>query len=228
MKLVVFDLDQTLVDAIEVHDRSTQQLFERIYGVDARLTEIDFAGRSLVENFKELARTRGLPENKIEENREEVLAWYEDAFSANLALDGADHVLPGVKELLDALYRDDCIIALYTGDSPGVGERMLAAADLDEHFQVTVYGTEAPTRADMIRLAIDRGEKLTGQKFSARDVVIIGDSVRDVQAGREIGVVTIAVVTGFHSRDELADAGPDYLFEDLSSCRDVLRAIRAS
>ncbi len=228
MKLIIFDLDQTLIDAIEVHDRSTEQLFERIYGVDARLTEIDFAGRSLLENFKELARTRGLPEDAIDERRDEVLQWYEDAFSENLAKDGADHLLPGVKELLEALYVDDCIIALYTGDSRRVSESMLQSTDLDEYFQVTVYGTEAPSRADMIRLAVERAESLTGEMFSGRDIVVIGDSVRDVRAGKEVGALTIAVATGFHSQEQLKEAEPDHLFSDLGDCAEVFGAVRAS
>jgi beta-phosphoglucomutase-like phosphatase (HAD superfamily) len=55
VKLIVFDLDQTLVDFISVHDEVTQKLFRDFFGVDARLTEIDFAGKSLTENFRELA-----------------------------------------------------------------------------------------------------------------------------------------------------------------------------
>lgn len=227
MKLVVFDLDQTLVDAIEVHDRSTQQLFEHIYGVAARLTEIDFAGRSLLENFRELARTRGLPQAEIDEREEEVLRLYEDTFSENLARDGADHLLPGVKDLLAALAAGDRVLALYTGDSRRVGEALLKAAGLDGYFSVRVFGTEAPTRADMLRLAIDRAASLTRTEFMGRDVIVVGDSVRDVEAGKKVGTATIAVATGFHSRAELSAAGPDHLFQDLSSSEEVLQAIRA-
>jgi phosphoserine phosphatase len=55
LKLIIFDLDQTLVDSISVHDKATNELFKRRFGVDARLREIDFAGKSLKENSFELA-----------------------------------------------------------------------------------------------------------------------------------------------------------------------------
>ena len=51
MKLIIFDLDQTLVDFIAIHDEAVYRLFKTLFTVEARLTEIDFAGRSLTETF---------------------------------------------------------------------------------------------------------------------------------------------------------------------------------
>jgi beta-phosphoglucomutase-like phosphatase (HAD superfamily) len=63
MKLIIFDLDQTLVDFISVHDEITKRLFKGFFNIDAKLTEIDFAGKNLNDNFRELAR---LPVCKLE------------------------------------------------------------------------------------------------------------------------------------------------------------------
>ena len=46
IKLVISDLDQTLVDFISIHDEVTQKLFRRYFSVDARLTDIDFKSRA--------------------------------------------------------------------------------------------------------------------------------------------------------------------------------------
>ena len=51
MKLIIFDLDQTLVDFLSVHDEVTRRLFKTLFNVDVRLSEIDFAGKSLNDNF---------------------------------------------------------------------------------------------------------------------------------------------------------------------------------
>lgn len=58
MKLVIFDLDQTLVDFLSIHDEVTRELFKKSFGVDVRLSEIDFSGKSLTDNFGELARLK--------------------------------------------------------------------------------------------------------------------------------------------------------------------------
>jgi beta-phosphoglucomutase-like phosphatase (HAD superfamily) len=63
MKLIIFDLDQTLADFLSVHEEATRRLFKQFFDVDARLTEIDFAGKSLIENFSELARLKDIPED---------------------------------------------------------------------------------------------------------------------------------------------------------------------
>ena len=77
----------------------------------------------------------------------------------------------------------------------------------------------------MVRLAIERAEKLAGQEFRDKDIVIIGDSTRDIECGKLFNTLTIAVAAGFHSRTQLSAAGPDYLFADLKDYRKILKAI---
>jgi phosphoglycolate phosphatase-like HAD superfamily hydrolase len=77
----------------------------------------------------------------------------------------------------------------------------------------------------MVRLAIDKAEKSTGRQFRDKNVVIIGDSLRDIECGKLFNARTIAVATGFHSQEELLKAGPDYLFDSLKDHRRVLKAI---
>jgi beta-phosphoglucomutase-like phosphatase (HAD superfamily) len=80
MKLVIFDLDQTLVDFISVHDEVTRKLFKRFFDVDARLIEIDFAGKSLSESFYELAKLKNVPEDVFRKKSHQLLESYETAF----------------------------------------------------------------------------------------------------------------------------------------------------
>ena len=154
MKLVIFDLDQTLVDFISVHDQATQELFKRFFGVDARLTEIDFAGRSLIDNFLELAKLKGIAENEISKNGQALVESYERIFGEKLPKEASDHVLPGVRRLLEELSQTDSFVVLYTGDSAGIVNRVLKATGLGKYFRFSVYGTEAPTRVGMIKLVL--------------------------------------------------------------------------
>jgi phosphoglycolate phosphatase len=225
MKLVIFDMDQTLVDFTAIHDKATQELFKQCFGVDARLTEIDFTGRSLTENFLELAKLKNIPEDKIRQKSKILLDTYETSFSKNIPHHASRYVLPGVKQLLEELSSMGHLVILYTGDSEAIVSQVLKASGLGKYFKFSLYGTEAKTRADMARLAIKRAERLTSRKFRDKDVVIIGDSIRDIECGKEINALTIAVATGFHSAEELQKLKPDYLFDNLKDYQKVLKAI---
>jgi phosphoglycolate phosphatase len=225
MKLVIFDLDQTLVDFLPVHDEAARRLFKSFFGVDARLTEIDFSGKSLIENFNELARLKDIPGDAIEGKRDRLLESYEAAFGESLPRDAAKYILPGVRELLGELSKTDHFVVLYTGDSPGIVHRVLRATSLGTYFKFCFYGTEVENRTDMVRLAIEKAEQLTGRQFRNKDIVIIGDSVRDIECGREFGALVIAVATGSHSREELLRERPDYVFNNLKDYGKVLEII---
>ncbi|MBI4282938.1 MAG: HAD family hydrolase [Chloroflexi bacterium] len=225
MKLIIFDLDQTLVDFIAVHDKVTQSLFKEFFNVDARLTEIDFAGKSLTDNFHELARLKKAPEDVFQKKSHQLFQSYETLFSENLPENGANYILPGARELLRELAKTDHVVALYTGDSPGIVSSVFRVTDLGKFFKFCLYGTAVATRADMVGAAIEKAEQLTGHKFRDKDIVIIGDSLRDIECGKQFNALTIAVATGFHSRVQLSAAGPDYLFASLKDYRRVLKAV---
>ena len=208
MKLIIFDLDQTLVEFITVHDKATKELFRKFFQVEAQLTEVDFAGRSLVENFVQLGKRRGISEDKIRDSSKQLLNEYDRNFVKNIPANASEYVLPGVKRLLDELTRTDNLIVLYTGDSPDVAKAMLSATTLQKYFRFCQYGTEVETRADMIKLAVKKAEKITGNKFQNQDIVIVGDSLRDVECGKQFGALTIAITTGFHTREELLKQVP--------------------
>lgn len=225
MKLVIFDLDQTLVDLIPVHDEATSRMFRRLFGIDARLTEIDFAGRSLDDNFEELSRKKSVPPEEFNQSRPALVAEYERAFGEVVPFDSSKSILPGVIPLLEKLTTPDFVLALYTGDSPGVVATVFGTTNLGRYFRFTAYGTQATSRADMVRKLVADVEGATGWRASGKDIVIVGDSIRDIQCGREIGARTIAVTTGFHSREQLLKECPDFLFLNLSDTERVHEAI---
>jgi phosphoglycolate phosphatase len=225
MKLVIFDLDQTLVDLIDIHDATVHYLFRTYFDVNASLLEIDFAGKSLTQNLAELARLKGIAGSKFSEKSELLLQGYERIFQAKVPTDASKYVLPGVAPLLKELSKTDSLIALYTGDSPGVTRCVLRATGLAKYFKFAVYGTEANSRTELAKMAIQRAEQSTGHKFEGRDVVIIGDSVRDVECGKQLGALTIAVATGFHSEEKLLSRKPDHLFKNLKDYLKVLSII---
>jgi phosphoglycolate phosphatase len=225
MKLVIFDLDQTLVNLISVHDAAVGELFKTYFGVDASLYEIDFAGKSLTENFIELARLKGIADSEFVDKSKSILESYEQIFQSKIPSSASDYILPGVIPLLERLSKTSNFVVLYTGDSPGVTHRVLQVTGLDKYFKFSVHGTEASSRVEMAKMAIRKAEHSIGDRFEGKDVVIIGDSVRDVECGKQLNALTIAVATGFHSEEELMSREPDYLFKNLEDYERLLHII---
>ena len=161
MKLVIFDLDQTLVDFIALHDETTNELFRRFFGVDAKLTDIDFAGRSLADDFAVLARLRNIPEAKFRERLPRLLLEYDRVFGNKMPPDASKYILPGVIDLLTCLSATDNLMVLHTGGSPGIFDAVFRATGLGKNFKFCQYGTEFKTRADMVLVLITQAGKLT-------------------------------------------------------------------
>jgi len=229
MKLVIFDLDQTLVDVFQTHDQAVRLAFEEFFGKSGvSLEQLDYAGRSLLESFTELARLHDVPSADFEPRKAELLSRYEDNFVAGYPADPTPFLLPGVVALLAALEARGDYLALYTGDSARVAQAMLTASHLDAYFRRFFYGTEFPTRLDMVRSVIGSAEADTDREFKGRDVVIVGDSVRDVACARAAGALGIAVATGLHTPAQLEAAGTDHLLPDLSDTQGVLNLIHGA
>jgi len=225
LKLIIFDLDQTLVDVVSVHDRAAIDVFRHFFGVDGHITEVEFAGRSLIENFLAVARLKGIPERRILEKVPAMLDYYDKAFIEAFPADCSKCVLPGARELLDALADTGNILALYTGDSKAVATAILDGAGLGRYFSLRLFGTEVKRRPDMIALAQEKAARLAGRVFPGKDIVIVGDSVKDIEAGKEHGARIIAIATGSHSEAELKQYAPDLVFKNMEDWRRILAAV---
>lgn len=225
MKLAVFDLDQTLVDLVWLHNRASEVVFKRWFGVSAQATEVDSSGRSLDDILREVSRRRGLPPDRLEAEMPEMLEAYHRVFLEHLREGSARFLLPGVPVILDSLEEAGVILGLYTGNSPAVGGAILTATGLDRYFRYRQFGTEVPVRADMLRLIVTDSGREKGGEFSGKGLVVLGDSARDVAAGQAVGAWVIGVATGFYPVEELRRLGADSVFKDLSDTAAVVEAV---
>lgn len=224
MKLIIFDLDHTLVNFTATHNKTTGELFKKHFSVRASLTEIDFAGRSMNDTFIELSKLKNIPRKKVEKNMSKLIMEYDKYFIKKFPKNPSKHLLPGARKILSEIYRKN-IVVLYSGDSKNIIKKVLNETNLKKYFKFYLSGTEVKVRSEMIGLAIKKAEILTGRKFRNKNIVVIGDSTRDVNAGKKFNALTISVATGFHSKKQLSRLKPDYLFTNMKNYNKILKVI---
>lgn len=224
-RLVLFDIDCTLIDAHGAGGRAIYAALERVFGVSGDLDGYAFHGRTDPAIIGDLATRWGATAGDVDARLQECLEVYVGLLAAEVG-GGRTDTLPGVPELVAALAAEPgVVLGLLTGNIAEGAAIKLAPTGLGEHFTIGAYGSDSGLRPELPAVAVRRAEELTGRRFAGKEIVVIGDTPADVECGAALGVKAIAVATGRHSVDELAAYGPDHVFEDFSDWRRALAAI---
>jgi len=225
-RLILFDIDCTLVDAHGAGGRAILRALKDVYGVEGELGDYSFHGRTdpgIIRDLAELWGAAGRGDGRAREA--ECIARYVDLLRGEVA-GGEVETLPGVRELVTALAADRrALNGLLTGNVKEGARLKLEPTGLLPLFKVGAYGSDSALRAELPAVAVARAEALTGRRFAGKDVVVVGDTPADVECGAALGVTAVAVATGRHRLDELAACRPDHAFADFSDWRAAYRAI---
>lgn len=199
--------------------------FEEVFAVRDAFKGIPMAGRTDAWILADGASAHGIAHDSPDLSRFREV--YIRRLIVELEKPGARKgVMPGVRELLDALSeRDDAYVALLTGNYEAGARIKLEYFDLWRYFPCGAFGDEAPNRNGLVPKAVARVAACGGPSFSAADAVVIGDTPLDVACAAFSGARSIAVATGSHGVDQLQAAGADVVLHDLRDTDQVLRFI---
>ncbi len=225
-KLVLFDIDGTLLRAAGSGKAATERAMREIFGTIGGLADYRFSGKTDWFTLLHLLTPEGFTEAQIEA----ALLDYDLALARHMIEIMPEyhiHALPGAHELVSALReRSDVVIGILTGNMPQLAAIKLRAAGFDpSDFAVAVYGSEAPLRRQLVPLAVDRAEQYCGARLAASDTVIIGDTPDDIDCAHSIGAKAIAVATGMQSRAELEQHPPVTVLDNLVDTQAVLALV---
>lgn len=207
MKLVIWDIDGTLVDSHAIIMASM--------GAGMRAAGLpplpDRAVSAIVGLSLPVAVETLLPDAD-EATRARVTQGYRAAYSAARA--GAESPLfPGARDLLGRLAaRDGVLMAVATGKSRRGLDALLAAHDLAGLFVTTQCADDHPSKpAPGMVLAC-----LRAAGTGAGDAVMVGDTSFDMQMAANAGVAAIGVGWGHHGPDDLRAAGARAVAADMA------------
>lgn len=214
--IILFDIDHTLVKGSAVHLAAFTAAVKEVCGVESSLDEIDYHGTSDEHIGRLLLRKHGVPEPEIDarlpEYRAAVVAYY-------VSHPETPQALPGVQQLLEWLH-GRAALGLGTGNYEQVAREKLRRAGLPDVFAFGGFGNDSEDRAELLRIAFERGAAAggTGKR------VVIGDTPKDIAAGHANGATVIAVATGSYGVDELRAA--EHVVASAAEIRPVLEQLQ--
>jgi phosphoglycolate phosphatase len=213
-RLIQWDVDRTLLVGGGVGVAAYAAAFTAVTGMAWR-GKLVAAGRTDLSITPELFAQHGIDD--AGPHLAPFFARYADEF-ADRAGRLAEHgtVLPGVPAVLAALHaRPGVVQTLVTGNIAAVGVGKVSAFGLEGWLDTDIggYGDDHPVRSELVRRSRERAEAVHGP-FT--DVLVVGDTVHDVDAALAAGVTAVGVATGPATAAELQEAGAHHVLADLA------------
>lgn len=226
MRLVLWDIDGTLVASGGVGLEAFEVAFERLTGRPLE-HHVPFAGRTDLEIALDLLDAHGLA------GGEELAHRFEDelveAFSARRdRLLEKGHALPGAAAAIERLSGEAGVVqSLLTGNVAANAFHKLEPFGLHHHldFEIGAYGSDHRMRPELVAIARRKAAGKHGVEVPFEDIVLVGDTPLDVAAARHAGARAVGVATGPYDEAELRESGADAVFPDLSDTDAVVAAV---
>jgi phosphoglycolate phosphatase len=195
MSLILFDFDGVLADTLADMLRFAQEVCEEL-GVKHPVVQTDLSELEVM-SFTTFGRACEVPEHLVDEFVRRCMGKFAEKKTPPALFNGLGEVMVKLAE--------SHTLAVVTGNTGGNVRAFLEEHGLEGCVRA-VYGVDMPgSKVDKILMA--------KSQFAAEgeEVFMIGDSVSDIRAAREVGVRSIAVSWGHQSMERLLEAEPDHV-----------------
>jgi phosphoglycolate phosphatase-like HAD superfamily hydrolase len=218
VRLVLFDIDGTLIHTNGAGVKAFAKVFETEFKATDGFERLKFAGRtdvSLVREFFSFHNIEPTPEN-FSRFFERYVFWLDYILSH-----GECEICPGVLEFIRELraLAQPPLIGLLTGNLRLGAEIKLRHRNLWTEFETGAFADDHEERDHIAAVARDRGGRLLRKELRGDEVLVIGDTPLDIRCARAIGAKVLAVATGSYSLEDLHRHAPDWAVEDLTNVR---------
>jgi phosphoglycolate phosphatase len=225
-KLILWDIDGTLIYSGGVAGEAMRASMERVYGRASTEARHSYAGKTdrqiILETFAERDHDELISTlDHFTATYVEELTGRRDAFLTRC------RVLDGAAAALERLTTADVIQSVLTGNLQLIARIKLDLMGLTRFLDLEsgAYGSDDHRRTELAPIAAARAAQRYGRAFAGTDVVVIGDTPHDIDCGRAADARTIAVATGPFSADALRAHGADIVLENLADTDAVIAAI---
>jgi 2,3-diketo-5-methylthio-1-phosphopentane phosphatase/HAD superfamily hydrolase (TIGR01509 family) len=206
---IIFDLDGTLIEAYgaiylglkEVFERSGREIFP--YEDLRQYLQADLES-TLYQFFSPEETQKNIPIMRKK---------YEEVYLSHT------HFLDGAREALDTIYHRGIILGVASNKFGRFSRLALNHLGVSSYFNTVIGAGDVPRNKpfpDMIHAA------LREMGLKPEEVVFVGDTLTDIETGKEAGVDVYALPTGFHTRKELSQKKPKRILRNLKELTELL------
>jgi phosphoglycolate phosphatase-like HAD superfamily hydrolase len=215
VRLVLFDIDGTLIHSGGAGEKAFGRVCETEFGVPNGAARLHFAGRTdtaIVRDF--------FQQHAIEASADNFCRFFDRYvfYLDHLLKQLHGSVLPGVHAMLKELNAraQPPLVGLLTGNIRLGAQIKLSHYRLWEAFCLGGFGDDHEDRNEVAKIVHQRGNRALGEKLKGGQVLVIGDTPRDVECARAIGARSLAVATGKYSTEQLQRESPTWTVESLA------------
>ena len=212
IKAVIFDLDGTLVPfTLDVKSCRTQVIqFLTELGFPSSLFSMKETAFDMLVKVETHMKTAGIKKQKFAEIKKVVHSIVE-SFEVKAAQ--STEMFPAIPKTLKTLRKMNLKIALCTISSEKAAKRIIDRFGLEAFFDAVIMREHVPAvKPDPIHLEA----VLEALKVGAQEVVLVGDSAKDIICARRLKVLAVGVTTGLSSMDVLVHAGAHYIISSVT------------
>ncbi len=222
-KLLIWDVDGTLITCKDSGRRAMDKAFDEMYGIKKALLHVDFAGKVDKSVMEDIVATYKLDTIDYDAYFE----LYGQFLVKELKKNHEAAVLKGVEDILEITDRsDEFYNVLGTGNCKIGAEFKLRHLGLSQYFIIGGFGCEYSKRYQLIEKAISEAIQQYKYDFQRQDIYVIGDTPADIACGKKVGVKTISLSTGRYTVETLSTFGPDYILRSLENSEQFMRIFR--
>lgn len=216
IRLVLFDIDGTLVHTGGAGVRAFAKVFATEFGVADGFDRLRFAGRTDVSLVREFFGFHSIPATPGNFARffDRYVHWL-----GHILAESPTSLCPGVWRFIRQLQQlpHPPLLGLLTGNIRLGAEIKLRHFDLWETFATGAFADDAEDRDQIAATARQRGSRLLGEEIGDDQVLVIGDTPLDIRCGRAIRARVLAVATGGARLEDLRAHLPDWAIPDLTA-----------
>jgi HAD superfamily hydrolase (TIGR01549 family) len=198
-KAIIFDIDGTLVDSVDLHAKAWQEAFQH-FGHDIEFHDI----RSQIGKGGDQLLPVFLSEEELKQRGKEIENYRSDLYKRKYL--NQVKGFPGVRELFLKIKQNGQQVALASsakGDELQTYEQIAHIEDLVEVETSSADAERTKPHPDIFEAALSR----LGDDVSRDDVIVVGDSPYDAEAAKRAGVRTVGVRCGGFPEQDLRAAG---------------------